>query len=440
MAEAVQSFCSPNQLRFLFAHLLMNIPVTAIELFEEYQEALSADYLDQYDSPIMVMNKCLEGIAKHLAAQGSRLTDFGLPQPQNLIDEISMEALAFDHRRTELTEMAIASQEQLLPQQLDAFDTIMNNIDKIAIGEIPEHTCFFLDGKAGRGKTYVVNTIVNYLRGQGDIVVITGSTALSVTLYERGRTAHSAFGIPVVENNMELQSTLSIRSDRAKLLSKSSLIIWEEMPMANKAAIECADEFLELVLANGKPFGGKVFLGLGDFRQVASVVKSAGPTATLEASIRSSYLWEQFKILRLDTPIRNASDLEYAEWVDQIGDGCQESNESFVNLDLIESLDSIEEAIDFLFPTEVLQNPAIVSHHAFLSPLNINVDQFNLAILERFPTMEERTYYSHDCIKEDPNFTSSAINILPSGEILDFLSMLKEPGVPTHKLILKVGY
>jgi hypothetical protein len=163
--------------------------------------------------------------------------------------------------------------------------------------------------------------------------------------------------------------------------------------MANKAAIECADEFLQLVLANDKPFGSKVFLGLGDFRQVAPVVKSAGPTATLEASIRSSYLWEQFKILRLDTPIRNASDLEYAEWVDQIGDGCQESNESSVNLDLIESLDSIEEAIDFLFPTEVLQNPAIVSHHAFLSPLNINVDQFNLAILERFPTMEGMYIY-----------------------------------------------
>ncbi|KAH8147851.1 uncharacterized protein LAJ45_07952 [Morchella importuna] len=208
MAEAVQSFCSPNQLRFLFAHLLMNIPVAAIELFEEYQEALSADYLDQYDSPIMVMNKCLEGIARHLAAQGSRLTDFGLPQSQNLTDEISIETLAFDHRSIELTEIAILSREQLLPQQMDAFDTIMNNIDKIAIGEIPEHTCFFLDGKAGRVKTYVVNTIVNYLRGQGDIVFITGSTALSVTLYERGRTAHSAFGILVVEVKLSYEKVL----------------------------------------------------------------------------------------------------------------------------------------------------------------------------------------------------------------------------------------
>lgn len=84
---------------------------------------------------------------------------------------------------------------------------------------------------------------------------------------------------------MELQSTLSIRSDRAKLLSRSSLIIYEEMPMANKAAMECANEFLQLVLSNKEPFGGKVFLGLGDFRQVAPGIKSTCLSATFEASL-----------------------------------------------------------------------------------------------------------------------------------------------------------
>lgn len=110
-----------------------------------------------------------------------------------------MEYDAFEHRRLELTERALTCWDQLLPQQLDVFDAVINTIDRIVIGDTPEHICFFLYGKEGRGKTYVVNTIVNYLRGQGDIVVITGSTALSVTLYERGHTAHSAFGIPVVE-------------------------------------------------------------------------------------------------------------------------------------------------------------------------------------------------------------------------------------------------
>lgn len=47
------------------------------------------------------------------------------------------------------------------------------------------------------------------------------------------------------------------------------------------------------------PFGGKAFVGLGDFRQVAPVIRGAsGLTATFDNSIRSSDLWEHFEILR----------------------------------------------------------------------------------------------------------------------------------------------
>lgn len=45
MKEAVESFCSPGQLRFLFPHSLLNVAVYAIKLFNDYQEYLSADYL-----------------------------------------------------------------------------------------------------------------------------------------------------------------------------------------------------------------------------------------------------------------------------------------------------------------------------------------------------------------------------------------------------------
>ncbi|KAA8893150.1 hypothetical protein FN846DRAFT_751924, partial [Sphaerosporella brunnea] len=50
-----------------------------------------------------------------------------------------------------------------------------------------------LNGKAGRGKTYTVNAIINQLRGRGSIVLVCGFDSLSVTLYERGRTAHNLF-------------------------------------------------------------------------------------------------------------------------------------------------------------------------------------------------------------------------------------------------------
>lgn len=67
---------------------------------------------------------------------------------------------------------------------------------------------------------------------------------------------------------MELQSSLSVISDRAKYLHQAKLIIWEELPMVNKAAVECVNSFLQQLEGNILPFGGKLFLGLGDFRQV----------------------------------------------------------------------------------------------------------------------------------------------------------------------------
>jgi hypothetical protein len=48
------------------------------------------------------------------------------------------------------------------------------------------------------------------------------------------------FGIPVRENASDLQSTISVFSGRAEVLRHAALIVWEEFPMANKAAIECA--------------------------------------------------------------------------------------------------------------------------------------------------------------------------------------------------------
>jgi hypothetical protein len=116
-------------------------------------------------------------------------------------------------------------------------------------------------------------------------------------------------------------SSIGINSSRAELLRQASLVVWEELPMANRAAIECADKLLRNIMNIQRPFGGKCVLGIGDFRQVAPVVKGVGPTALFDASIRSSTLWSNFEVLSLLTPIRNAGDLEYANWVDRIGEG-----------------------------------------------------------------------------------------------------------------------
>jgi hypothetical protein len=44
---------------------------------------------------------------------------------------------------------------------------------------------------------------------------------------------------------------------------------------------KCVDELLQQIILNDLPFGGKAFVGLGDFRQVAPMIRSTTPFGPL---------------------------------------------------------------------------------------------------------------------------------------------------------------
>ena len=70
--------------------------------------------------------------------------------------------------------------------------------------------------------------------------------------------------------------------------------------MANKACLHAVDALLRLLCNTDKPFGGKPFIGVGDFRQVAPVVRGGGLSAVIDASIRTSSLWPSFLLSKLE--------------------------------------------------------------------------------------------------------------------------------------------
>ncbi|KIJ39969.1 hypothetical protein M422DRAFT_105369, partial [Sphaerobolus stellatus SS14] len=53
----------------------------------------------------------------------------------------------------------------------------------------------FIDSKAGCGKTFLMEAIVNYVYCQGKIAIVTATSAFTALLYPGGRTAHSAFKV-----------------------------------------------------------------------------------------------------------------------------------------------------------------------------------------------------------------------------------------------------
>jgi hypothetical protein len=84
-------------------------------------------------------------------------------------------------------------------EQRDIFCHIVQSVQTFASLRNPSFPPFFLEGKPGRGKMFVVNAICNHLRGENHIILIVGSSALAATLYDGGRTAHNLFQIPVTE-------------------------------------------------------------------------------------------------------------------------------------------------------------------------------------------------------------------------------------------------
>jgi len=77
----------------------------------------------------------------------------------------------------------------MTPEQASIFDCIVNAVSSNA------SLLAFVDGKAGRGKTYLVNTICNKVHSLGQIVLPTTTATFAAHLYPGGRTTHSTFKV-----------------------------------------------------------------------------------------------------------------------------------------------------------------------------------------------------------------------------------------------------
>ena len=188
--------------------------------------------------------------------------------------------------------------------------------------------------------------------------------------------------LPIPKDNVDLHSKIHPGTFRAELIDNAEAIVWEELTGANIAAVQCANKICRQIKQSPCVFGGIPFVGLGDFRQIPPVVKGIGPTPAIEASIKSSPLWQEFTVYTLDYPHRTAGDPEYTAFIDHIG---EDYKHPMTSLHLIDCITTLDEAQQFLFPPEVLHDPFIAIKRAFLSPLNSHVDEFNEKMLHCLP-------------------------------------------------------
>ena len=147
----------------------------------------------------------------------------------------------------------------------------------------------FLTGKAGTGKTTLLQKIVNSTHKQTIIVAPTGIAALNAG----GVTIHSFFQLPFggfipdfnanaafsehvkLESKSTLMRHFKMNATRRAIIRNMELLIIDEVSMLRADLLDAMDWTLRNVRKTNKPFGGVQVLYVGDLMQLPPVVKPA---------------------------------------------------------------------------------------------------------------------------------------------------------------------
>lgn len=92
-----------------------------------------------------------------------------------------------------------------------------------------------VDAPAGLGKTFTIRAIVKNLRAHRKLVLFATSADIASLLLPGGLTASSTFDLPFGDNLVEgSMCNIQVKSDRAEVLRKADLNMWDEFPMSRR--------------------------------------------------------------------------------------------------------------------------------------------------------------------------------------------------------------
>jgi hypothetical protein len=426
------TFQMPSALRRLFATVLAFCEVTNVRaLWDKHLEAMSDDFRRAGISNEAVEQMVLKDIGDLLYSMGKDIMTFDLP---DLLDIGDLKCLG---QRELSEEISIAVDKEDL--ELEAS---LNDEQRLAFDEILDHVLhnkgkvFFIDGPGGTGKTYLYKALLAKVRSLGLIAIATATSGIAASIMPGGRTAHSRFKIPVSIQE-DTMCNFSKQSGTAELLRRASLIIWDEVAMTKRQAVEALDRSLQDITGCRSHFGGKVIVFGGDFRQVLPVVRRGTRAQIVNACLQKSYLWKDIKQIKLQRNMRAQADPWFSDFLLRIGNGTEESiGENYVRLPeeivigYTDSQSSVSKLINDIFPSLDKNGrlSSYISARAIISTKNEYVDEINAMLINRFPG-EERVYYSFD----------SAVDDTQNHYQPEFLNSLTPNGLPPHVLKLKIN-
>lgn len=229
--------------------------------------------------------------------------------------------------------------------------------------------------------------------------------------------------------------------------------------MMSTNGLRLIDETLRYVTGNIGPFGGKVIVFGGDFRQLLPVVQYGSRTQIIAESVISNKLWDRCFPVHLSENMRAQGDSAFCEWLLAVGTGQLPLADGMKNYNVIQIPDNMllkipdqpdskekpkeeedpeEMPLAMLTMVEAIYGSSIekmstddLAKRAILASTNKEVLKINNFIIKSL-SPKAFTYLSYDQVISDDysdkdNFPAEVLNS-------------KTPSsMPPHKLTLKVG-
>ncbi|XP_039311973.1 uncharacterized protein LOC105206659 [Solenopsis invicta] len=393
MKEAV-GWMMPRQLRRLFVRILLHCqPLYPEELWENFKVAMSEDYIRHFGL-IQGQKKAYTQINTMLCVEGKNLADF--PQMEQCINnDTENDYIILE----EAMEVGTKQYNQLNNKQKEIVDLVLNELDT----NNHDNNCIYIDGPSGSGKTFIYTTIYHLAKIRNKHVCSMAFTGIAATLLPVGRTVHKIFGLPV-PLYANSSSNIKIQSKEAHYLKETDIFVWDEAPMAPRYALEIIDRTLRDIMNNALPFGGKIIVLGGDFRQLLPIKVHVLPEET-----------------------------EFAKFLLDMGDGIlNDSNDNIqlpdccitpINADIVQDVYS-----------DLIQNKEFdkMAKCAILSARNVDVDEINKQVVKLFDAFEERIYTNIDSTENCNDNGDIDEAILP-----EYLNTLSPSSLPPYELHLK---
>lgn len=445
----------PHTLRRAFISLMrLGMIVDARPFWPRFADALALDYRNH--NPRLTVDQVHQMVLAWINYQLGRFNRdnawFGLPMPGgDPANAPPPDPVIVPPQQNQVAQMNLAQQT--------AFDTIIAAVVEALAGRQPAIHCFFINGPGGTGKTFVYLKTLGRCHELEASAIPTASTGIAAMNMPNGATVHSVFGLPSTLDSRAVSWLFKqYGGEKWMALRVAVIILIDEISMINKWGLKVIDDVLRAIMNNDLPFGGKIIVAGGDFRQLLPVLPGEPRESIVAQCVNASPLWRHFHYFVLDINMRViGNNAAHAQWLLDLGDGtlpvaiANNATKVEIPQDMILV---IPDALRLAFP--VIPNTPdqmpielrAMIHEIFGADIAaLTTEQLSeRAILTT--TLKSAMFVNNHVIAGIPGgemdyFSADSVQSVDPADAanfsLEYLHRQQPSGMPPHKLTLKVG-